>query len=670
MSGYGPRVYGYSPGGSSARRRVVRRVDRLHLDPGLGLAPVGGRHGESMLAPCASSPACCSRSRARRPPRAAPHARLPRRRAGTLDVHSRRARCTRVSLADRAPTASLAQGAVAAARAPPAVARRPGARAEDAARSGCRRRGCVFSQRARTAPVDARSSSPADGAVAVLRRSTRTARRRSRPTGSTCSSSRLTAARSHRPRPDARRTRDYLTWCGGRLVYAQGGDRIAIHAQAAARRSAARLAAAAALATTRRRSFASPACDARRHGSRGARRSARASTRASSRRAGSSGASGSTATRHAARRAACRAGPTSSRPGRRRRRRSLFVRERNGYGQLMLVAPRKACSGRSRSSATARVLRPPRLGARAWARVTRAPVRRPARARRLVTARDRGGDRRRRLARARPRRRAGGLLYAVNKEYAERDRALADGDEVALIPPVSGGAFLLSDEPLSLDRVVDEVRSDDAGAIATFTGTTRIHSRGRDGHAPRLRGVRGDGREGDGGDRRGAPRALRADARSRSTTASAASTIGETSVVIAVSAPHRAGRARRVQGRDRRAEGARAALEERGLRGRRRVDRAEAREPTATRRDPPDCTSQATTHDSATREPLEPDRSRYEPIHRRLAQAALGPADRRRRRSRSRSSSFVLVKFCSDLHRRRGLRADLGLEVRGRRRRS
>ena len=72
-----------------------------------------------------------------------------------------------------------------------------------------------------------------------------------------------------------------------------------------------------------------------------------------------------------------------------------------------------------------------------------------------------------------------GLLYAVNKEYAQRDRVLADGDEVALIPPVSGGAFLLSDEPLSLDRVVDEVRTDDAGAIATFTGTTRIQSRGR-----------------------------------------------------------------------------------------------------------------------------------------------------------------------------------------------
>ena len=49
-----------------------------------------------------------------------------------------------------------------------------------------------------------------------------------------------------------------------------------------------------------------------------------------------------------------------------------------------------------------------------------------------------------------------GLLYAVNKEYADRDAELADGDVVALIPPVSGGAFVLTEDPVSLDRVVDE----------------------------------------------------------------------------------------------------------------------------------------------------------------------------------------------------------------------
>src|SRR6476646_5820587 len=66
-----------------------------------------------------------------------------------------------------------------------------------------------------------------------------------------------------------------------------------------------------------------------------------------------------------------------------------------------------------------------------------------------------------------------GLVYAVNRSYADREEVLAEGDEVALIPPVSGGAFVLSEEPLSLERAVAEVASDDAGAIATFVGTSR-----------------------------------------------------------------------------------------------------------------------------------------------------------------------------------------------------
>ena len=73
-----------------------------------------------------------------------------------------------------------------------------------------------------------------------------------------------------------------------------------------------------------------------------------------------------------------------------------------------------------------------------------------------------------------------GLLYAVNKQYAEASQALADGDEVALIPPVSGGAFRLTHAPVNLTSVVVEVVDEQAGAIATFLGTVRAHSRGRD----------------------------------------------------------------------------------------------------------------------------------------------------------------------------------------------
>ena len=72
-----------------------------------------------------------------------------------------------------------------------------------------------------------------------------------------------------------------------------------------------------------------------------------------------------------------------------------------------------------------------------------------------------------------------GLLYAVNKRYAGAATVLADGDEVALIPPVSGGDFRLTAEPLSLDAVVREVQRDEAGAVATFLGTVRNRSRDR-----------------------------------------------------------------------------------------------------------------------------------------------------------------------------------------------
>jgi molybdopterin synthase catalytic subunit/molybdopterin converting factor small subunit len=73
-----------------------------------------------------------------------------------------------------------------------------------------------------------------------------------------------------------------------------------------------------------------------------------------------------------------------------------------------------------------------------------------------------------------------GLLYAVNREYVERGHELADGDEVALIPPVSGGSFLLVEGPLDVAAVVHEVEDPEAGAVASFVGTVRRRSRERD----------------------------------------------------------------------------------------------------------------------------------------------------------------------------------------------
>jgi len=72
-----------------------------------------------------------------------------------------------------------------------------------------------------------------------------------------------------------------------------------------------------------------------------------------------------------------------------------------------------------------------------------------------------------------------GLVYAVNRTYVEGGRALADGDEVALIPPVSGGAIRLTEDPIDLPAIVREVEDERAGAIATFLGTVRAESRGR-----------------------------------------------------------------------------------------------------------------------------------------------------------------------------------------------
>jgi molybdopterin synthase catalytic subunit len=73
-----------------------------------------------------------------------------------------------------------------------------------------------------------------------------------------------------------------------------------------------------------------------------------------------------------------------------------------------------------------------------------------------------------------------GLLYAVNREYVEPGHELADGDEVAVIPPVSGGSFRLVAGPLDVAAVLREVEDPEAGAVASFVGTVRRRSRERD----------------------------------------------------------------------------------------------------------------------------------------------------------------------------------------------
>ncbi len=131
-----------------------------------------------------------------------------------------------------------------------------------------------------------------------------------------------------------------------------------------------------------------------------------------------------------------------------------------------------------------------------------------------------------------------GLLYAVNRRYAERDQQLVDGDEVALIPPVSGGAFRLTHGPVNLTAVVVEVVDEQAGAIATFLGTVRAQSRGRDVIALEYEAYEEMAEEvmAEIGDELTTRYALCKVAISHRL---GRVEVGETSVAIAVSAPHR-----------------------------------------------------------------------------------------------------------------------------------
>jgi molybdopterin synthase catalytic subunit len=75
---------------------------------------------------------------------------------------------------------------------------------------------------------------------------------------------------------------------------------------------------------------------------------------------------------------------------------------------------------------------------------------------------------------------AGSLLLAVNREFSELTTQLREGDEVGVIPPVSGGSHVeITEKPLSVETLVQQVTRNTCGAVATFIGVVREFSRGR-----------------------------------------------------------------------------------------------------------------------------------------------------------------------------------------------
>ncbi|HMO56381.1 MAG TPA: molybdopterin converting factor subunit 1 [Roseiflexaceae bacterium] len=135
------------------------------------------------------------------------------------------------------------------------------------------------------------------------------------------------------------------------------------------------------------------------------------------------------------------------------------------------------------------------------------------------------------------------LLYAVNQEFAVLDQLLHDGDEVAFIPPVSGGsepvpAFRITSAPIEPAPLVALVQSPAMGAIVTFAGVARNNFGGRatayleyEAFAPMAVRVLED---------------IAAEACARWSTGAIAIhhrigrlAIGETAVLIVVAAPHR-----------------------------------------------------------------------------------------------------------------------------------
>lgn len=134
------------------------------------------------------------------------------------------------------------------------------------------------------------------------------------------------------------------------------------------------------------------------------------------------------------------------------------------------------------------------------------------------------------------------LLFAVNQEYATRETPLRDGDELAIFPPVSGGSshdfFELTTEPIDVGSVARRVVLPECGAIVSLDGFTREWTRGR--QTKYLIYEAYDGMAVSEMQRLGVEAHERFDiAHIGIVHRTGRLEIGETSVVISVSAPHR-----------------------------------------------------------------------------------------------------------------------------------
>ncbi len=82
------------------------------------------------------------------------------------------------------------------------------------------------------------------------------------------------------------------------------------------------------------------------------------------------------------------------------------------------------------------------------------------------------------------------IVFARNREFSPADTVLADGDEVAFLPPVSGGTnrvirdsagnlFVITRQPIESRRLVAALQRPEDGAVVVFEGVVRNNTRGR-----------------------------------------------------------------------------------------------------------------------------------------------------------------------------------------------